>query len=267
MPAAARVYFEFGRRGFRRYAAYPAATVAGIFTNSVFGFIRGYVLLALYRERASVGGYDAAETLTYVWLTQGLATTVLLWGWSDVARRINTGDIATDLVRPVDLQLSGLAFDLGRSLYHALFRGVPPVVVGALAFDLIAPADAIVAGAFAASVVLAVGISYAFRFIYNAAAFWVLDYRGPMIVATTLVLFFSGMLIPVRFFPDWLEAVAYALPFVWMIQGPVDIFVGETTGAEIAGTLGAQAAWVVALLGLGRIALGAGTRKLVVQGG
>jgi len=35
------------RRGYARYAAYPAATVAGIFTNSIFGFMKGYVLLAV----------------------------------------------------------------------------------------------------------------------------------------------------------------------------------------------------------------------------
>ncbi|MBV9255191.1 MAG: ABC transporter permease, partial [Actinobacteria bacterium] len=34
-----RLYWEVARRGFRRYATYRAATVAGVFTNSVFGLI------------------------------------------------------------------------------------------------------------------------------------------------------------------------------------------------------------------------------------
>ena len=33
--------------GFRRYATYRQATVAGAFTNTVFGFLRCYVLLAV----------------------------------------------------------------------------------------------------------------------------------------------------------------------------------------------------------------------------
>ena len=267
MIAAPRLYLEFARRGYRRYAAYPAATIAGIVANSVFGFIRAYVLLAIFAERTEVGGYDASQTVTYVWFTQGVIATIFIWGWFDVARKIISGEIATDLVRPVDLQLTGLAFDLGRAVYHAIFRGVPPFVIGAIAFELTAPTDPVVWVVLAVSLALAVALSYAFRFLYNLAAFWMLDYRGPAIIASVVLMFFSGFLIPIHFYPDWLAAVAYALPFYWMIQGPVDIFVGRTTGVELLTTLAIQVAWVVALLGLGRAAFGAGTRKLVVQGG
>src|SRR5436190_14443409 len=116
-----RLDWEIAKRGYRRYAAYPAATWAGLFTNVVFGFLRAYVLLAVYRHRTNVGGYDAADAVTYVWLGQGLIATIFMWGWMDFALRIRSGDIATDLARPVHPVRFGLAFDLGRSLYHALF--------------------------------------------------------------------------------------------------------------------------------------------------
>ena len=262
-----RLYWEIARRGYRRYAAYRAATVAGVFTNCVFGFIRGYILLALFREQREVGGYSVADTLTYVWLTQGIIATIFIWGWFELARRIQTGDIATDLVRPADIQGSALAFDLGRSVYHAIFRGVPPVLVGALFFELTAPSNVVVWVAFLASVVLAVCVSFAYRFLYNLASFWLLDYRGATIFATLLATFFSGILVPVRFFPDWLAAIAYALPFWTMVQLPADIFVGAIGGVELAGALALQAAWVLVLLALGRLVLARGTRRLVIQGG
>jgi hypothetical protein len=104
-----RLDWEIARRGYRRYAAYPAATVAGAFTNVVFGFMRGYILLALYRHRHLVGGYDTSDTLTYTWLTQGLIATVYIWGWQELALRIRSGDVATDLGRPVDPLRAGLA--------------------------------------------------------------------------------------------------------------------------------------------------------------
>ena len=200
-------------------------------------------------------------------MTQGIIATIFIWGWFELARRIQTGDIATDLVRPADVQASALAFDLGRSVYHAIFRGVPPVLVGAVFFQLMAPSSVVVWLAFVASVALAVCVSFAFRFLYNLASFWLLDYRGPAMFATLLATFFSGILVPVRFFPDWLAALAYALPFWTMVQLPADIFVGAIGGAELAGALALQVAWVVVLLALGRVVLGLGTRKLVIQGG
>src|SRR3954469_19707083 len=261
-----RLDWEIAKRGWRRYAAYPWATAAGVFTNTVFGFLQAYILLAVFRHRAHVGSYDARDTVTYVWLAQALLMTVYVFGWQELALRIRDGSIATDLARPLDPQRYWLAFDLGRAPYHLLFRSVLPFVVGALVFQLNYPAP-LDFGAFFVSVALAVVVSLGFRFLYNASAFWLLDIRGVMTVAITLNLFLSGMVMPLNFFPDWLRAVAHALPFAAILQTPVDIWLGKHQGLELVGTLALQVLWAIVLLGLGRLALRAGARRLVVQGG
>ncbi len=52
--------------GFRRYATYGTATAAGVFTNTVFGFIVAYTYIALWDERPGLGGYDQSQALTFV---------------------------------------------------------------------------------------------------------------------------------------------------------------------------------------------------------
>ena len=262
-----RLYFEIARRGYRRYAAYPGATVAGVFTNTVFGFLFAYILLAVFRDRDEVGAYDATDTVTYVWLTQAILMTVYIWGWYEVALRVRTGDVATDLHRPLDFQLYWLAQDLGRAAYHAVFRGVPPFLIGALAFDVRVPGEPFLWLAFVVSVVLAVVVTFAFRFLFNLAAFWLLDYRGVGVLAMVASTFFSGMSVPIEFFPDWLRTIAWALPFAGMVQAPIEVFLGHARGVELAGLLGLQAVWGALLLVAGRAVFAAGTRKLVVQGG
>lgn len=269
MPLALslRLDWEIARRGYARYAAYPAATIAGLFTNTVFGFMRAYVLLALFQYRELIGGYDTTATLTYTWLTQAMIMTVFIWGWTDLALRIRSGDIATDLVRPVHPLRAALAFDIGRAVYHALFRGIPPLLIGAAAFQLTSPADPLVWIAFVASMGLAVATSFAFRVLYNLPALWLLDHRGPMVLGALVASLFSGFFIPVSFFPDWLASVARATPFPSMLQIPVDIFVGVTSGSEILLALASQLAWAVALLFLAHYLFSLGLRRLVVQGG
>jgi ABC-2 type transport system permease protein len=262
-----RLFFELARRGYRRYAAYPGATWAGVFTNTVFGFLLAYILLAVFEERETVGSYDAQDAVTYVWLAQALLMTVYLWGWYDVALRVQTGDVATDLQRPLDFQSYWLAQDLGRAVYHAVFRGIPPFVAGALVFDVLLPGDPRVWVAFLVSVTLAVVVSFAFRFLWNVAAFWILDYRGVGIVASILSAFLSGQYVALAFFPDWLEVLAWALPFAAMVQAPVEVFLGHAEGLELLGLLALQGFWAGVLLLLGRLAFGAGLRKLVIQGG
>jgi ABC-2 type transport system permease protein len=261
-----RLDWEIAKRGWRRYSAYPWATAAGVFTNTIFGFLQAYVLLAVYRHRADVGGFDAADAVTYVWLAQSMIMTVYIFSWWELAWRIRDGSIATDLLRPLDPQRYWLAYDLGRAPYHFLFRGLPPFVLGALIFKLHfpSPLDAL---AFLLSLTLAVVVSFGFRFIYNSVAFWLLDFRGVVTLSTTIVVFFSGMAIPLRFFPHVLREICYALPFGSIIQTPVDVWLGKREGLALVGVLALQAAWAVALLALGQLILRRATRKVVVQGG
>jgi ABC-2 type transport system permease protein len=262
-----RLYWEFARRGYQRYAAYPAATWAGVFTNTAFGFMQAYILLALYRHRHVVGGYDASDAVTYVWLTQAMLAVVQVLGWSDLAVRIRSGDVATDLSRPVHPFAVALAFDLGRALYQALYRGLAPFVVGALVFEVSVPSSALVWLAFLASAALAVCVSFAFRYLYNCAAFWLLDYRGAQRLGVMVAAFFSGFIIPVAFFPAALRAVANATPFPAMLQRTVDIFVGKAEGGDILVALAVQVGWAAGLCTLAYATFAAGARRLVVQGG
>lgn len=262
-----RLYWEVAVRGFRRYATYRGATVAGVFTNTIFGFMRAYVYLALFAIQPEVGGFDVRDTLTYTFATQGMLMVVYIWGWWEVALTIRSGDVVTDLSRPLDYQLYWLAQDLGRATYHALFRGIPPFVVGALVFDLRLPQQPATWLLFIMSVYLAVCVSFAIRFMVNLSAFWLLDYRGVGTLAAAAWTFLSGFAVPLAFFPVGLERLARALPFAGFVQTPVEIFLEKASGLELAGLLGMQAGWAVILLLAGRVMLRAAMRKVVIQGG
>src|SRR5690606_18901870 len=176
-----RSYAHLARSGFRRWATYRQATVAGAVTNTVFGFVRCYVLLAVAAGAGGVAaGYDAAQLATYVWFGQGLLAVVLLWGWTDLADRIRTGEVATDLLRPVSPIASYLATDLGRAGYALLGRFLPPTLVGLVCFELYLPSRPATWPLFAVSTVLAVLVCFGCRYLVNAAAYWLLDARGVM---------------------------------------------------------------------------------------
>ena len=126
----------------------------------------------------AVRGYTAEQLATYCWASQGLIGVVLLWGWTDLSDRIRTGDVVTDLLRPVHPVTAYLAVDLGRAGFATLTRFVAPIVVGALAFDLYVPQRLATYPLFAVSAVLAVVVCFCFRFLVNATGYWLLDARG-----------------------------------------------------------------------------------------
>lgn len=256
--------------GFRRYATYRQATIAGAFTNVVFGFLRCYVLLAVAAGAVggSPAGYDPAQLATYVWVGQGLLTVVSLWGWTELSDRIRSGDVTADLLRPVHPVLGYLAPDLGRAAHGMVFRFVPPVLVGLVFFELYLPGRWFTVPLFAVSILLAVIGSLGMRFLVNAAAYWLHDARGPIFLWTLAAGTLAGLYFPLRFLPDWLAVTLWvATPFPGLLQTPLDVLVERDPPALQAGLVALQAVWAAALLALCALVQRRAERRLVAQGG
>jgi|SRR5215203_1908096 len=262
-----RLYWELAVRGFQRAAAYRTAAISGAITNTFFGVLRAYVFIALYQSRPVAGGYTLEDALTFTFLTQGMAALIEMWSWWRIAESVQTGQIATDLSRPFDYEFYWLAQDYGRALFQFFFRCVPPFIVGMILFGANLPPTLALWLAFIPSLVLAVTVSFAWRFCLNLTAFWLLDYRGVAGISNLIAILLSGFTVPIAMFPDSVRAFVYLLPFASMIAIPIDIFLGKLTGAELAAALALQAFWAVAALAFGRLVLASALRKLVVQGG
>ena len=261
-----RLYLEVARRTYRRIATYRSATLAGVFTNTVFGFLLAYVLLAVYEERADVGGFDAIDAVTFTFVAQALLMALGMFSDTEIADRIITGDVVVDLQRPYDHQAWWAGVSYGKAAYYLVFRGIPPFVAGALVFHLRLPAPGH-AVAFLASVTLAVGVAFGWRYLLQLTAFWLLDVRGANQLGWLTAQFLAGFFIPLVFFPGWLEATARALPFAAMLQVPVEVWLGKHTGSGLVSVLALQAVWLAALVLAGRWVMAAAMRRVVVQGG
>ncbi|MFD3545913.1 ABC transporter permease [Streptomyces sp. NPDC058655] len=265
------LYLAVAAGGFRRYATYGTATAAGVFTNTVFGFVVASTYIALWDERPGLGGYDQAQALTFVWVSQSLLAAAALIGGGfqeEFQERVRTGDVAVDLYRPADLQMWWLAADLGRAAFQLAGRGVVPLVAGALVFRLALPTAPGRWLLFLVSVLLGLVVSFALRYLLGLAAFWLMDGAGINLMATVVMIFFSGMLLPLTVFPGGFGDIVRALPWAAVLQVPMDVLLGKHSGSgAAAGALAFQAGWAFVLLGAGRLLQSAATRKVVVQGG
>jgi ABC-2 type transport system permease protein len=266
--ASARPYWHVARRTFQRYTTYRAATFGGLFTNTVFAFLKAYILLAALRHRPEIGSLDAVDIVTFTFVGEGLAIVVGIFVDATLGGRIRTGDVVSDLYRPLHFTGYWLAEDFGRAGFQVLARGLPPVLLAMCLFTLRLPDDRATWIAFAASVVLATVVCFAFRFCVLLAGFWILDSRGPWQIANVTLAFFSGFVVPVSFFPPALERLAYLLPFPSMLQLPLELFIGEHQGlGPTLGVLGQQLFWAVTLLLIAELIVRRAFRRVVVHGG
>lgn len=262
-----RVYLTAARLSFRRYMTYRSATFAGAFTNTCFGFVRAYILLAMWHEKPQIGTYDAADAVTYVFLTQGLIAPIGVFNPStELGMRVRSGEVAVDLYRPCDLQFWFLSTDLGRAGASLLLRTAPPIVVGSLFFPTHLPTAPLTWLEFALSCALAMLISFALRYLISLSAFWTLDERGTASLLLVVAMFFSGMIIPLVAMPGWLGSLARALPWSGTLQVPIDVLLG-TSVRSYGDDIAFQFLWAAILFGIGRAVTTAARHKTVVQGG
>lgn len=261
------MYWALVRLSFQRQLAYRTANLAGLATNLFFGVLRAYVLMALFGAQEHVAGYSVRDAITYTGITQAMLSFLSAFGWWEIIRSVRSGQVGTDLTRPVDYFWYWAAQDFGRGFGHLVMRGLPLIALYAVAYRISLPPTLVHWVAVPVSLTLGLLISFAWRFLVNLAAFWTVDATGVGRLASTLTLFLSGFLMPVAFFPPWAEGIMRLLPFASMVNTPVEVYLGVVSGPALAGALLIQVGWAIALVMLARTVLASGLRRLVIQGG
>ncbi|HXF60989.1 MAG TPA: ABC-2 family transporter protein [Caldilineaceae bacterium] len=262
-----RLFWELVRLSFRRQLAYRAAAWAGLMTNVFFGLLRAVVMIALYGARDEVAGLSLQDAITYTGLTQAVIAYLMIFGWYEVMDSVSSGEVAADLLRPLDYFRFWLAIDLGRAVVHLLLRGVTIMLIYALFVDLSLPQSGGQWLALAVSLFLSWLVGFAWRFLVNLAAFWSPNARGIGRFAFGIVWVLSGFYMPLRLYPDWFIAIAQATPFPAMVNTPIEVFLGLLDGPALLLALLRQLAWAVILIALSHLILSLGVRRLVIQGG
>ncbi|KAF0242170.1 MAG: ABC-2 type transport system permease [Planctomycetota bacterium] len=252
---------------FRTLLQYRAAAVAGIVTQTFFGVVRLSILEAFFRASTGPQPMTAADMPAYIWLGQALFQMVPWALDRDVAAQIRSGGVAYELLRPVDLY--GFWFSRALALRTApvLLRAAPMVVIAAAFFGMGPPPSVASAAAFAASVLSALLISCALTVLISISMLRTVSGEGASQALLIAVMVFSGLIIPLPFFPEWLQPFVRWCPFSGLLDVPLRIYTGNIPAGEAAVFIARQLAWVVALVALGRVSLSWGLRRLSVLGG
>ena len=258
---------ELIRKSLQRQFAYRAANLAGFATNLFFGVLRASLFIGVYGTQTTVAGYSRQAAITFTALSQAYLSFMFMFGWWDLIRVIKSGDIASSLLRPVDLFAWWWWQDVGRALVQVLWRGLPIVVLFALFYGILLPPSLAHWLAMLAAMFIGLLTSFSWRFLVSLSAFWTQDAIGIGRLAWGLSNLLSGFLIPVAYFPDWLRTAVRFTPFPAMINTPIEIFLGLIPARALPLALVEQSLWAVALVGLCYLVQTAGLRKLVIHGG
>ena len=252
---------------FRMLLQYRAAALAGVVTQVFFGLVRVMIFQAFFQSSRNAQPMTGPQTTTYLWLGQAFLVITMMGVDSELAGMIRAGNVAYDLVRPVDLYNYWFARSFSSRAAPLIMRALPIFAIAALIGQLHAPASVLHGALFIISITLGLVISTALYATVTISLLWTISGEGASRIVPPLVFFMSGMIIPLPLFPDYLQPIIRALPFRGMIDVPFRIYLGQLAPRGILIGFVQQIVWISIFIVMGRCLLTRGLKRLVAQGG
>lgn len=263
--ATLRAAIAAWRIGFRHVFAYRTEVVIQLVSACIVAGLNGSLWQAAVRGRDAVAGVPAGEMISYVVMAWVSVTFFATRVNEEIGRRFREGHIAADLLRPISFQLHCYARDLGRACACLLLQTVPLFLLCLTVFPVQLPRHPATWVCWLGSLLLSHLTNYGMSFMVGVAALPLHNISGLTHLKSTLVSVFSGAIIPLELFGPTLRPFIFALPFHAFVHTPASIFLERDV--SVAGLLGEQAAWALAMWGLAHLCWRAAERSLTVQGG
>jgi ABC-2 type transport system permease protein len=262
-----KVFWAFTRQAFFNSSVYRFDFWLRIISVYLWMYTVYWVWKTLYTQTPGAFDLSLEQMVTYGIL--GMALEIFLDVGPEwyIATQVRSGAIDTDLMKPLDFHLHMLARSAGEMLFSLGILALPTFVVGYFLFGLRLPADAVTALLFLASLVLSFFVFFHISFLLGTLTVLTLDIRSISWAYYSMVTFFSGQVVPLWLFPDFLRKISEALPFQAIYYIPMSIYIERMSGNTALQGLGLQVFWTIVLVFVSRWAWTLVHNRLTVQGG
>ena len=181
-----------------------------------------------------------------------------------IAENVKDGSIAYLLNKPYDFLIYQFSVSMGETIFRALMTAI---FGGAMVWRLAGPPPGLFSWPLALIAVLGAWVlNLMVNSMIGLAAFVSEEVAPFEWIYQKFAFIFGGLLIPLDFYPRWLQKIAFALPFPAMTYGPARLFVTPDISL-FASVLGQQVIWILALGILLVFAYRRGLAYLTVNGG
>lgn len=262
-----KVYLHVYKTQLIRSFTYKFEVYGNILIQTIIMLANAFFWRALFKNTDTIKGVNVDTMLTYT-VVSSLISVVLT---TTVERRIQDsvkkGTVAIDYIRPVNIYKVYFAENLANITGLAFQNLLPIFIIGSLIIKIPKPASLLAFVLFLLSLCLAFALNWLIAVCFGMWAFWVLEIDAMLQAKKHLIRLLSGSLIPIWFFSGWLKGILQGLPFMYLYQLPLDLFIGKTTGKESLQGFMVQLLWLVIMFAFYTFLKSKVKHKIVVQGG
>ena len=255
-------YFSFTKIGLREGFQYRSDALSGIGATMISLVLFYFIWKAIAASGELARPFSAI--ISYVALARVIdnATSANLESW--VGDRVRKGTIVNELKKPVSLKLQLYFYELGRSSFKMVVRGIPALIIGILFLGVGIP-SLLNSLYFLISIFLTLNLAIFLSYTTSMLVFWTKVGWSLRMTRTMVAGLFSGAMIPLYLVPENVRAIFNLTPFPSMVDAPISIYQG--TAENVFNIFGIQLMWLLILGILSQILWTKAKKRLTVQGG
>ena len=183
---------------------------------------------------------------------------------------IESGDVCYKFVRPINLYNQWFFEHLGYKISATMLRCWPIIIVALLlpsSIGLSLPCSLLAFLLFIVSLCLGALMTSAISMFIIFLTLKTNSQKGTQAVITTIAGVLGGMYIPLPLMPNAVQNVLNYLPFRFISDLPIRIFIGNVSTSQALMFIGICLVWLVILISLGKFLISKALKTAQIQGG
>lgn len=210
---------------YKEWAAFRSHSLVSLFVGPVFFLSQIFIWRALYTGREVIGGMTLDQMLTYLALVTLVGYLTMDFADWNLQMLIRTGKFTTFMLRPIHHRFFALSQKIGHRVLGFIYEFVPVYLIIRFALGIKLP----IPYPFWAVLSIALGFLMTFYINYciGIAGFWLTRTAGARAIFQLISRVFSGVFLPLTFFPAALQSILLFLPFQFTTYLPISVCIGK----------------------------------------
>lgn len=240
---------------YKEWSAYRTHSLVSVFVGPVYFIVQFFIWTAVYGDNGSLAGMELEQTIRYFGALALIGYLVMDFADWNLQMLIRTGKYLTFALRPIHHRFFALSQKVGHRILGFFLEFLPCLVIFSCVFkiDMVPryPVWTVI------SIILAFFMNFYVNYCLGMAAFWLVQTNGLRSVFGFISQIFSGALVPLVFFPKWLQKCLFFLPFQYTSYVPAMVWTGRYIiggiSLSIPQIVGVQAIAVLVVFGISEI--------------
>jgi ABC-2 type transport system permease protein len=260
-------YIEMIRIRFLMMLAYRTNYYSGILIYSINIGAYYFLWTAIYGGKESIEDLSVVQMTTYVavsWMARAFYFNNID---REIAVEIKEGKVAVELIRPYNYLGMKTMQAFGEGIFRLVFFSLPGMVIVGIIFPMEFSTNGETWLFFASSLIFSFIINTQINLITGILTFFLFNNNGLMRAKRVIIDLFSGLLLPISFYPMWAQDIMQYFPFQAISYIPSMIFTEGLQGNEVLQAILLQGFWAIVLLIPIQLLWILAKKRMIIQGG